>query len=78
MQMQRLERAASLLLTFSSLSLRSESVRSKSYGRARTEPENNGIIFISLPPIKVPHKRKKAPRSNRQEILKTQQPLTTT
>lgn len=59
----------------------SEGVKSKSYGRARAEPENNGIIFISLPPIKVPHKRKKAPLSSRWEILKTltnQHPLTTT
>lgn len=60
--------AASLLLAFSFLSMRSEGVKSKSYGQARAEPGNKGIIFISLPPIKVSHKRKKAPRSNRREI----------
>lgn len=60
--------AASLLLAFSSLSLCSEGVKSKSYGQARAEPGNKGIIFISLLPIKVSHKRKKAPHSNRREI----------
>lgn len=48
-----------------------EGVKSKSYGRVCTEPENNGIIFISLPPIKVPHKREKAPRSTSRKSLRT-------
>lgn len=48
-----------------------EGVKSKSYGRVCAEPENNGIIFISLPPIKVPHKREKAPRSTSPRSLRT-------
>lgn len=48
-----------------------EGVKSKSYGRVCPEPENNGIIFISLPPIKVPHKREKAPRSTSRRSLRT-------
>lgn len=66
---------------FLSSSLCVQEVASKSYGRACTKPENNGIIFVSLPPIKVSYKRKKASLFNTQEILKTltnEHPLTTT
>lgn len=43
----------------------------ESYGQACAEPGNNGMRFLTFPPIKVAHKRRKPPRFNRREILKT-------
>lgn len=56
---------------FSSPLCVSAAAAAKSYGQACAEPGNNGIRFRTFQRIKVSHKRRKPPRLNRREMLKT-------